>query len=98
MRVNRIPNDTMMDRETIGRFSGGMERLGPSPVKARAGRFSTGMERLDARSLSDQIGRFSTGMERLDASAWKDHVGRFSVGMEQEGSRDRPRSSMPDAA
>ena len=41
MRVNRIPNDTMMDRETIGQFSGGMERLGPSPGKARAGRFST---------------------------------------------------------
>ena len=53
-----------MDWETIGRFSGGMERLGPSPVKARVGRFSTGMERLDARSLSDQIGRFSTGMEQ----------------------------------
>ena len=59
--MNRIPNDTMMDRETIGRFSGGMERLGPSPEKARAGRFSTGMERLGTTNLSDQIGRFSTG-------------------------------------
>jgi hypothetical protein len=63
MRVNRIPEDTMTDKETVGRFSVGMERLGPYPDKARAGRFSTAIERLGASAGKDDIGRFSVGME-----------------------------------
>lgn len=78
--------------QTVGRFSTGMEQLGPSAEKERIGRISTGMEQLSLESGA--VGRFSTGMQRLGPSPQKDAVGRFSTGMEQDGSPNRRSSRM----
>jgi hypothetical protein len=83
---------------SIGRFSSGMERIGPSAEKERIGRFSSGMERTGPSAEKERIGRFSSGMERTGPSAEKERIGRFSTGMEWTEAPGAELEEVSDAA
>jgi nucleotide-binding universal stress UspA family protein len=82
--TERTQTDIAVERQPVGRFSAGIERLPDTPAKRRRGRFSTGIEELPATPAKRHVGRFSEGGEQLPETAAKLRRGSFADGYEHE--------------
>jgi hypothetical protein len=70
--------ESVEDQACVGRFSEGLETMGPTPEKLRRGRFSDGLEHLPQRPPKRHLGRFSDGLERLPLTRQERRHGSFA--------------------